>query len=157
MTLSIRFPDREFEDWEALHALVHSSYAYMDARIDPPSSLHGMSVDDLAEKARAEWLLTACDGDELIACAFVHLRADHAYIGKVAVRPHRQGQGIFARCLDVIERELRARGITELQLQVRIELTEVQIAYQHLDFVEIGQTSHMGYERPTSVTMRKMI
>jgi len=51
----------QFDDYAGLLALLHKSFAYMDGRIDPPSSLHKLDVDGLSEKAKAETLLTAVD------------------------------------------------------------------------------------------------
>ena len=53
----------KFDDFVSLLALLHRSFAYMDGRIDPPSSLHKLDVDALHEKARDETLLTAMDGE----------------------------------------------------------------------------------------------
>ncbi|MEL6793708.1 MAG: hypothetical protein AAFP78_09655, partial [Pseudomonadota bacterium] len=47
MTVSIRIA-AEDEDWTAVHRLLTDAFAYMDGRIDPPSSLHRMTEDDLA-------------------------------------------------------------------------------------------------------------
>ena len=46
-------------DWDALHSLLRSSYAYMDGRIDPPSSLHSMSTADFAKKTVGHQRVTA--------------------------------------------------------------------------------------------------
>ena len=66
----------EFDDFIGLLALLHRSFAFMDGRIDPPSSLHKLDVDSLHEKASAETLLTAMDGEKLVGCLFVRKDAD---------------------------------------------------------------------------------
>ena len=153
--MRITFPDTSFSDWPALHRLVTDAYAYMDGRIDPPSSATRMSVEDYAQKARDEWLLTGVEGDELLACAFVAPQGDAAYIGKVAVRGDRQGQGLFRQCYVAIERTVRDRGFAAIELKVRVELTEVRAVYERLGFRRVADNRHEGYDRTTNITMRK--
>ena len=75
----------EFADWSALLLLLQSAFAYMDGRIDPPSSLHRMGVEQLRAKARQETLILATEGDALVGCAFAEVRSDCVYVSKVAV------------------------------------------------------------------------
>ena len=51
----------------------------------------------------------------------------------------------------------RAAGKPVLELQARVELTGNQAAFSRLGFVETERTAHAGYNRPTSVTMRKTL
>jgi hypothetical protein len=51
----------------------------------------------------------------------------------------------------------RSLGRTALELQTRVELTGNQAAFARLGFRETGRTAHEGFDRPTSVTMRKEI
>ena len=44
-----------------------------------------------------------------------------------------------------------------IELQTRVELTANHRAFRALGFVETGRTAHQGYDRPTSVTMRKRL
>jgi hypothetical protein len=46
----------DFDRWTELLALLRQAFAYMDSRIDPPSSLQRMSIVDLQYKAREESL-----------------------------------------------------------------------------------------------------
>ena len=48
-------------------------------------------------------------------------------------------------------------GKPMLELQTRIELTANQAAFRKLGFHETARTAHAGYDRPTSVTMRKVL
>ena len=46
-----------WQDWEGLLALVHRAFAFMEGRIDPPSSLHELDAKALANKAERRNLL----------------------------------------------------------------------------------------------------
>jgi hypothetical protein len=39
-------------DWAALLALIRAEFAFMEGRIDPPSSMHGLTPETIALQAR---------------------------------------------------------------------------------------------------------
>src|SRR3546814_3095952 len=49
----------DFDDWTGLPALLRESFAYMEGRIDPLSSLHRLDASKLAVKAMEEELVLA--------------------------------------------------------------------------------------------------
>ncbi len=149
-------PD-DFDDWEDLHTLLHVAFASMDGRIDPPSSLHGMDAAALRDKAGEEALFLAHDNANLIGCLFAAVGNDRLYIGKIAIDPFHQAKGIARRLMMQAEDLARAKGLTHLELQTRIELTENHQAFAALGFEKTSETAHPGYGRMTSITMRKSV
>ena len=141
-------------DWAELHALLHRNYAYMDARIDPPSSLHRLTVENLEEKARAETLFLALDGEQLVGCMFCRREVDWLYVGKVAVEEKFQGCGIGRMMFDRAFDLARQDGLQGLELEARIELIENHQAFANLGFIKVGEDAHEGYDQPTSIRMR---
>ncbi|MEP0944921.1 MAG: GNAT family N-acetyltransferase [Rhizobiaceae bacterium] len=141
-------------DWAALHDLLHRTYAYMDTRIDPPSSLHRLTPQGLAQKAQDETLILAMDGDRLVGCMFCRRQPGWLYVGKVAVEEAMQGQGVgghlFRRAFDLARRE----GFEGLELETRIELVENHQAFANMGFVKVGEDAHASYDQPTSIRMR---
>ena len=150
-------PADGFAHWDGLLAMLHRAFAYMENRIDPPSSLHRLDAAALAEKAREERCLVAFADGRLAGCVFCDARPDCLYIGKLAVEPALQGVGIGRALMARAEAEARALGMPALELQTRIELVENHAAFAALGFVRTGETAHAGYDRPTSVTMRKLL
>ena len=148
---------QDFRTWDALLALILRSFAYMHPRIDPPSSALKLTPDTLAEKASREVVFVATVDGVLAGCAFLAEREDHFYLGKVAVDPALQGKGIGGALLDAAEAHALATGKTVIELQTRVELTENHAFYNHLGFVETQRTPHPGFDRPTSVTFRKVL
>lgn len=147
----------EFSDWSQLLGLLRESFAYMDSRIDPPSSLTRMNIEEIKAKAADETLILAQEGAQIVGCAFAALRDDCVYVGKVAVAVSARGQGV-ARALFAAAEVLACRhGRLFLELQTRIELHENQAAFAALGFEKERETSHPGYNRPTSITMRKRV
>ncbi|RED12007.1 GNAT family N-acetyltransferase [Pontivivens insulae] len=154
MTVRIEITGPSFAQDAAVLALLHTAFAPMDGRIDPPSSLHRTRVHDIALHRVEQVLLVARHADMVVGCAFLSRRADHAYLGKLAVHPRHQGQGIARRLIDWAI-ELADRPV--LRLETRVELVDNQRAFKKLGFVEVARTSHPGYDRPTSVTLERLI
>ena len=157
MTVDIASAAIDFQDWSGLLELLHAAFAFHAGRIDPPSSLHQFDATSIAFKAKEEELFVAVEGNELLGCVFAKSQGRALYIGKFAVRPDRQGQGIGRRLIGAVEAYAQHTGHDALELKTRIELTENHRAFAALGFVKIGEHSHPGYDRNTSITMRKAL
>lgn len=147
----------EFARIEELLALIRQSFAYMDGRIDPPSSAHRLTADTLREKCAVETAIVATEDDRLVGCVFLAEKPDHFYLGKLAVDPACQGKGVGRLLMAEAEAVAKAAGKPLLELQARIELTDNHAAFTRLGFIETGRTAHEGFDRPTSITMRKIL
>src|SRR3546814_3322401 len=82
-----------FDDWAGLFALLRESFAFMDGRIDPPSSLHRFDAAKLAVKARDEEPVLAFENSELPGCLYAAPRKDSFYHARRAGRHGRKGAG----------------------------------------------------------------
>jgi GNAT superfamily N-acetyltransferase len=109
----------------------------------------------LAELAAEGLCLLANLDDAPIGCLFCSPREDALYVGKLAVDPDHQGEGIGRALLDAAENAARAASLPALELQTRVEMTENHAAFTAMGFVLAGETAHPGYDRPTSITMRR--
>jgi predicted N-acetyltransferase YhbS len=147
----------DFDRWDEVLALIMRAFAAMDGVIDPPSSAHRLTVENLRDKARQETGFAALKVGRTVGCVFVLERANDFYIGKLAVEPDFQGQGIARQLMQAVEDLARNRGKPAIELQTRIELTGNHAAFARLGFRETERTAHKGYDRPTSITMRKVI
>lgn len=140
-----------------LHTLIRQSFAYMDGVIDPPSSAHLLTIEALRAKCATEHAIVALDDQTISGCVFLAEKADHFYLGKLAIHPEKQGQGIGRHLMMEAEAIARSSEKPVIELQVRIELTANHAVFTRLGFVESGRTAHQGYTRPTSITMRKVL
>jgi predicted N-acetyltransferase YhbS len=146
-----------FNRWEEVLSLINRSFAYMDGVIDPPSSVHWLTAEGLRHKSEEETGFLATSEGRIVGCVFVVEREHDCYIGKLAVEPELQGQGIGKRLVEVAEEFAMTRGKAALELQTRIELAANHAAFARLGFRETARTAHDGYDRPTSITMRKVL
>ena len=156
------------EDMGPVHALLTMAFAYMEGRIDPPSSLGRMGVEALRQAAAdAElWVIEGEAGP--LACMILTPQADTLYLGKLAVAHAARGRGLAralialsldrARALIALSLDrARALGLATVSLQTRVELLENHATFAALGFEMTGTTAHPGYDRPTSVSFRRAV
>jgi N-acetylglutamate synthase-like GNAT family acetyltransferase len=155
--MHINVSPAEFSDWPQLLALVRDSFAYMDSRIDPPSSLKKMGIEEFRAKADEEILILAEEDKTIIGCAFAALRDDCVYVGKVAVAQSARGKGVARAIFAAAENLARKHQRQFLELQTRVELAENHATFAALGFQKLSESAHPGYNRPTSITMRKPV
>lgn len=141
--------------WPAILSLLHSEFAYMEGRINPPSSLHSLTPEALTRQTETGeiWVI----GAPPVACVFLTPKHGALYIGKLAVAAQHRGQGHARALIDLAEDRARALHLPALELQTRIELTENHATFRALGFHEVARTAHPGHDRPTSITFRRSI
>lgn len=155
--ITIQRLNGSFDRWDELLNLILTSFAYMDGRIDPPSSAQALTVQSLREKARNEIGYVALDGDQIVGCVFCRAEPESLYIGKLAILPSAQGKGIGRRLLTYAEAEARKQHRAILRLETRIELTENHATFAAWGFAKTAENSHPGFDRTTSIEMQKLL
>lgn len=156
LELEIEFVGRE-ANFVSVHKLLVAAFAYMEGRIDPPSSLTRLRPVDLKKMADDGGCLLARQDGKLVGCLFLADREECLEISKLAVAPARKGQGIGRALVEASMRAALSLGKPAVRLQTRIELTENHEAFARLGFAKIGETSHPGYDRPTSITLEQRL
>jgi GNAT superfamily N-acetyltransferase len=137
------------QDLPATLSLIRAAFAYMGGRIDPPSSMHHLTIENLGNSE--VWVI----GSPPLACLVLTPKADALYLGKLAVAASERGKGHARALVNHAERRARALGMAALELQTRIELVENQRAFEAMRFIEVARTAHEGYDRPTTITYRR--
>jgi ribosomal protein S18 acetylase RimI-like enzyme len=148
---------RADEDMAPVLALLRTAFAGMKGRIDPPSSLHQLTEDGIAEQARTGevWVI----GEQ--ACVFLTPRPGaeppELYLGKLAVHPSAQRQGLARVLVDLAVQRARALRLSVLRLKTRVELVENHHTFERLGFTKTAAHSHPGFDRPTSFEFSKFV
>ena len=137
----------------AILALIRDSFAYMDGRIDPPSSVHALTENDIAQHCETAevWAIDTPPR----ACIFLKRRGDALYLGKLAVAAEARNLGYARRLVDLAQWRAIDAGLDTLELDVRIELAQNHATFARLGFETIARGAHPGFDRPTFLTMRK--
>ena len=142
-------------DWAALLALIRGAFGYMDGVIDPPSSMHLLTVEGIAQQAETGevWAI----GVPPVACMFLTPKGDWLYLGKLAVAADQRGQGWARGLVNRAMARAAEMGLRGVELQTRIELTANHATFAALGFVETGRSAHAGFDRPTTLTFRRPV
>lgn len=141
-------------DWPGVLDLIRRAFAGMEGRIDPPSSLHRLTVSGVEDQARTGEVWVDAP---LRACMFLTVKPGRLYLGKLAVAPKLQGRGLARGMMAKAEARARALGLAVLQLETRVELVENHAVFQKLGFIETDRKAHQGFDRPTSITFEKRV
>lgn len=137
---------------EAL-VLAQRSFAAMDGVVDPPSSIHNLTVGDMASGSGEVWVI----GSPPRATMTVTPRPGVLYLGKLAVAEAERGKGLARRLIETAELRASELGLSWIELQTRIELVDNHRVFKAMGFVETERTSHPGYKRFTSITYRRLV
>lgn len=150
--------DPAADDMRALQELILRAFAFMDGRIDPPSSAHALTPASLQAKAATEYGLVIEEDGRPVACLFCRPEgAGTLYLGKLAVEPGRQGKGLGKALLTEAEALARSMGCLSLRLETRVELVENHRVFSRWGFVVAGESRHPGFDRTTSIDMVKSL
>jgi GNAT superfamily N-acetyltransferase len=147
------FQPQEPYDWDALLALIKRAFASMEGRIDPPSSLHKMTAQDLATHPGEVWVM----GTPPRACMVLTPKAHALRLGRLSVDPQWQRKGYAHILISHAEARARALGLPALELESRIELVENHALFFALGFEQTGATTHEGFDSPTSLVFTKKL
>jgi len=82
--------------------------------------------------------LVMLDGDEMIACVWIRITGDRAYLGTLSVGPSRQKSGIGARMMQEAEAYAREQGCSTIDIRIVNLRTELPPIYRKFGFVETG-------------------
>jgi len=140
------------DDFGPLLALITEAFAYMDSRIDPPSSANRLTAADLAEQSASAEIWVIEDVGKPVACMILTADDDHLYLGKLAVCQEFRGQKLARQLVHHAVSRAKALNLPAITLQTRVELVENHVAFRAMGFAKTAETAHAGYDRPTSLT-----
>ena len=149
MSTSIR--PAEGRDVPAVAGCVRASYAKYVERIGKEPA--PMRRDHAAAIGAGETYVLV-EGEELVGTMEVRAEGDHLFVGSVAVRADRQGEG-FGRRLMAFAEDLAAREhLAEIRLYTNEKMWENLAFYGRLGFEETHRRLDGGYRR---VFLRKRV
>src|SRR5579863_1508005 len=105
----------EVHDAEAITALINSAFRLAESFLIDRDRIDLKSVQDLLEKGQ---FLVASTGHALAGCVYVELRGDRAYLGLLAVDPHRQKGGLGSTLMNAAEDHCSKAGCCFMDLQI---------------------------------------
>jgi ribosomal protein S18 acetylase RimI-like enzyme len=131
-------------DAQATTSCVTAAFEVYIERIGKPPA--PMLLDFEAEiEAKHVWL-AEFEG-ELGGVLVQYETEEGFYIDTLAVQPCHQGVGIGRKMLRFAEQEAMRRGYDSIYLCTNAKMTENQILYPHLGYVEYERKHQAGYDR----------
>ena len=142
-------------DWTTILRLIRQEFAFMERRIDPPSSMLTLTAEAIAIQARTGEVWVT--GAPPVGCMFLTVKPQALYLGKLAVADTQRGKGLARALVETAAARARPLGLPVLELQTRIEMVENHAAFRAMGFTETGRSSHPGYDRVTTLTFQRAV
>jgi GNAT superfamily N-acetyltransferase len=130
---SLRFA--EPGDTAGLVSLINSAFNPVEC-----SFVEGdrVSPDDVSRYMERGRYLIAELADVLVACIYIELRGDRAYLGMLSVAPQSQNSGLGRRVMNAAEDYCGANGCSAADIRVINRRTELVAIYRGFGYVETG-------------------
>lgn len=145
------------EDPDLVHVLdlIRASFSYMEGVVNPPSSVHELTMEKLEESAaKAEvWAI----GSPVVGCMILTPKPPYLYLGKLAIAEAERGKGLSRILIETACDRAKASGLHGVELGTRIELTSNQRAFTAMGFAEAFRECHPGFDRHTSIVYRRTV
>ncbi|MBP6901546.1 MAG: GNAT family N-acetyltransferase [Burkholderiaceae bacterium] len=131
-------------DAAAVKACIDAAFRHYIVRIGQPPG--PMRLDVAAAVAAGQvWL--AEQGGEVVGALVQYDSEQGLYIDTVAVLPPCQGSGVGRALLLFAEQEAQRRGHRQVHLCTNAHMTENQVFYPRIGYVETGRGHEGGYDR----------
>jgi ribosomal protein S18 acetylase RimI-like enzyme len=136
-TAEYRLREASTADLDAIVVLINRAFAVERFFKNGDRADAEMVQQNLKE---GKFLLLA-DQDEIVACIFVKLMGERAYLGTLSVDPERQRSGLGSRMMKEAEVYCRAAGCKVLDIRIVNLRNELPGIYRKFGFVETGTQS----------------
>ena len=147
-----------FTDAPAIAAVVAAAFAQYRGKLVPESGAFRETAQGIAtELEKGAGAIVAERNSEILGCVITSPFDGDLYFGRLSVLPAARGLGLARRLIAAVEADARRRGLPGVRLGVRIALPDNQRRFQSLGYREISREAHPGFDRPTSINMRKAI
>ncbi len=142
---------------EAAAALIRVAFAAQPVATRPPSSALKETTESIAAWIAAGGGFGLSQGPRLVALLLWAERDGGLYCGRLAVHPEFRGGGLARRLIAAAEGEARRRGLSRLDVRVRMELPDNLRLFRSCGFGEIGRDAHPGFAMPTILLLEKRL
>lgn len=145
-------------DAPAIAATIAAAFEQYRGRLQPESGAFRETAAAIAGELEggSDGIVAERNG-ALIGCVMLKPQDGDLYFGRLSVRPEARGGGLARRLIAAVEAEARRRGLAGVRLGVRIVLTDNQRLFASLGYAETSREAHPGFDRPTSINMRKAL
>jgi ribosomal protein S18 acetylase RimI-like enzyme len=129
-------------DAPLVHRIMQEAFEEYRGVLEPPSSTHEETVEDVRRAFATGGAVLAWQGEEAVGSARFQPRPEYLYVGRVSVLPAWRGRGIGAAMMTFIEEHARALGQPETRVEVRLSLPSNVGLYRRLGYRTISEQPH---------------
>src|SRR3954454_13684027 len=129
-------------DAPLVHRLMQEAFEEYRGVLEPPSSTHEETVEDVRRALMTGGAVLAWEGEEAVGSARFQPRPDYLYVGRVSVLPVWRGRGIAVAIIGFIEGRARTLGQPETRVEVRLSLPSNVALYRRLGYRTISEQPH---------------
>ncbi len=141
----------------AILDLMRRAFGEYRGLLQPESSVFVETVEVVAAKLCGGDGFIAVADAAIIGCVIAEAMDDRGYLGRLAVDPAARRQGIARALVAAAEDHVRRRGLTRIELNVRIAVSGNIALFQALGYREIARKAHPGWPHPTYLVMEKTL
>lgn len=137
------------EDSAAVTECVHNAFSHYIERIGRKP---GPMLMDYAQEIREHQVFVVEDNGQIFGVLVLCIKDEGFLLDVIAVEPRAQGKGIGKLLLEAAESEAQRQGFTSIYLYTHEKMTENQLLYKKIGYVEYDRRVEHGLRR---VYMRK--
>ncbi|HEY8597911.1 MAG TPA: GNAT family N-acetyltransferase [Thermomicrobiales bacterium] len=125
-----------------VHRIMIAAFEEYRGVLEPPSSTHQETVEDVRRAFDTGGAVLAWISDEAVGSARFQPRPDYLYVGRVSTLPKWRGRGIASALMTFLEGHARTLGLPEIRVEVRLSLPSNVALYRRLGFHTVSEQPH---------------
>lgn len=129
-------------DAPLVHRIMQEAFEEYRGRLEPPSSAHDETIEDVRHAIAAGGAVLAWDEGTAVGSARFRPRPGYLYVGRVSVLPAWRGRGIGAALMTAIGEQARTLGLPEIRVEVRLSLPSNAALYRRLGYQTVSEQPH---------------
>lgn len=130
------------DDAPLVHRIMLAAFEEYRGVLEPPSSTHQETVEDVRRAFDTGGAVLAWVDDEAVGSARFQPRSDHLYVGRVSTLPDWRGRGIASALMTFLAGHARTLALPEVRVEVRLSLPSNVALYRRLGFHTVSEQPH---------------
>jgi ribosomal protein S18 acetylase RimI-like enzyme len=125
-----------------LHAIIQAAFAEYDGVMAVPPGALSETLEQAAEAIAKGTALLAYDGEQVVGTVRYEVRADHIYVGRLAVLPSHRGRKVGAALMACVESLANELGRPKVHLWTRLSMPSNLAFYERLGYRIVNTEPH---------------
>ncbi len=130
------------DDAPLVHRIMIAAFEEYRGVLEPPSSTHNETVEDVRRAFDAGGATLAWVDDEAVGSARFQPRPNYLYVGRVSTLPDWRGRGIASALMTFLAGHARTLALPEVRVEVRLSLPSNVALYRRLGFHTVSEQPH---------------